>query len=263
MLNHPSGFNTQRGEGMPSLEYLVRTFITESSKRMDQSESRIDNIETHFTTMRSTMKSLEVHIGQLENTMNNQQRNAFPSNTEVNPKEQCKAITLRCGKEISSGETVTEVEKEQVLEPEIHEEIPKERHTTQNDKPAPLKVSLPYPHHFKKKALDEQFSKFLEIFKKIHIKISFANALEQMPHYAKFIKDVMTRKRKELELGELKPTMITLQLEDRYLTYPHGIVEEVLVKVDNFIFPAKFFVLDIEEDQDVPLILGRPFLDTR
>ncbi|CAA0825284.1 Unknown protein, partial [Striga hermonthica] len=41
-----------------------------------------------------------------------------------------------------------------------------------------------------------------------------------------------------------------------------GIVEDVLVKVEGFIFPADFVVLDMEEDKEVPLILGRPFLAT-
>ncbi|XP_075481127.1 uncharacterized protein LOC142521837 [Primulina tabacum] len=67
---------------------------------------------------------------------------------------------------------------------------------------------------------------------------------------------------RELELGEVKPTTITLQLADRSLTYPRGIVEDVLVKVDKFIFPADFVILDMEEDHDAPLIFGRPFLAT-
>ncbi|XP_052735569.1 uncharacterized protein LOC128197551 [Vigna angularis] len=46
------------------------------------------------------------------------------------------------------------------------------------------------------------------------------------------------------------------------MTYPYGIVEDVLVKVDKFIFPADFVVLDMEEDAKVPIILGRPFLAT-
>ena len=52
------------------------------------------------------------------------------------------------------------------------------------------------------------------------------------------------------------------QLADRYITYPRGIVEDVLVKVDKFIFPVDFIVLDMEEDHEVSLILGRPFLVT-
>ncbi|XP_073051291.1 uncharacterized protein [Primulina eburnea] len=67
---------------------------------------------------------------------------------------------------------------------------------------------------------------------------------------------------RDLELGEVKPTTITLQLADSSLTYPRGIVEDVLVKVDKFIFPTDFVILDIEEDQDAPLIFGRPFLAT-
>ncbi|XP_075499192.1 uncharacterized protein LOC142537569 [Primulina tabacum] len=67
---------------------------------------------------------------------------------------------------------------------------------------------------------------------------------------------------KTLELGEVKPSTITLQLADRSLTYPRGIVEDVLVKVDKFIFPADFVILDMEEDQETPLIYGKPFLAT-
>ncbi|XP_073033752.1 uncharacterized protein [Primulina eburnea] len=67
---------------------------------------------------------------------------------------------------------------------------------------------------------------------------------------------------RDLNLGEVKPTTITLQLADRSLTYPRGIVEDVFVKVDKFIFPADFVILDMEEDQDAPLIFGRPFLAT-
>ena len=67
---------------------------------------------------------------------------------------------------------------------------------------------------------------------------------------------------KKLGLGEVKPTTISLQLADRSLTYPRGVIEDVLVKVDKLIFPADFIVLDMEEDKDIPIILGRPFLAT-
>ena len=60
----------------------------------------------------------------------------------------------------------------------------------------------------------------------------------------------------------MKQTTISLQLVDRSIKYPRGIIEDVLVKVDKFIFPTNFVVLDMEEDQEVPLILGRPFLAT-
>ena len=68
---------------------------------------------------------------------------------------------------------------------------------------------------------------------------------------------------KKLKLGEAHPTTITLQLADRSLTHLCGIIEDVLVKVDKFIFPTDFIILDMQEDKEVPIILGRPFLATR
>ena len=174
----------------------------------------------------------------------------------------------------------------------------------------PYVPPIPFPQRLKKHHDDGQFKKFLEMFKQLHVNIPFTEALEQMPKYAKFLKEVLSKMRrfsdfeivavttsftdaikqappkmkdpgnfsipchigekfsgkalcdlgasvnlmplsvfKELQLGEAKPTTVTLQLADRSLTYPHGIVENVLVKVDKFIFPADFIVLDFEVDR--------------
>ncbi|WJZ82921.1 hypothetical protein VitviT2T_002642 [Vitis vinifera] len=71
---------------------------------------------------------------------------------------------------------------------------------------------------------------------------------------------------KQLGLGELKPTTITLSLADRSVKIPRGVIEDVLVQVDNFYYPVDFIVLDtnptIKEANLVPIILGRPFLAT-
>ena len=164
----------------------------------------------------------------------------------------------------------------------------------------------------------------MEVFKKLHINIPFADALEQMLSYVKFMKDILSQKRRlsdyetvnlteecsailkrkllqklknpssftipytignaiferalcdlgasinlmplsifrRLGLGEAHPTTVTLQLADRSLKHPRGVIEDVLVKVDKFIFLANFIVLDMEEDKEIPIILGRPFLAT-
>ena len=49
-------------------------------------------------------------------------------------------------------------------------------------------------------------------------------------------------------------------MADRSLTHPRGIIEDVLAKVDKFIFPTNFIILDMQEDKEVPIIIGRPFL---
>ena len=68
----------------------------------------------------------------------------------------------------------------------------------------------------------------------------------------------------QLRLGELKPTFVTLQLVDRSVRKPRGVVEDVLVNVENFYYPVDFIILDIEPtlhpNANIPIILGRPFL---
>ncbi|XP_073221514.1 uncharacterized protein [Cicer arietinum] len=184
-------------------------------------------------------------------------------------------------------------------------------------------IRLPFPQRLRREETEKQFGKFLDIFKKLQINIPFAEALEQMPTYAKFMKDILSKKRKiggetvmlteecsailqrklppklkdpesfsipcaignrtfgkalcdlgasvslmplsiykKLGIGKVKDTQLMLQFADRSMKHPYGVVEDVLVKVDKFIFPVDFVVLDMEEDNDIPLILGRPFLAT-
>ncbi|XP_022894041.1 uncharacterized protein LOC111408526 [Olea europaea var. sylvestris] len=67
---------------------------------------------------------------------------------------------------------------------------------------------------------------------------------------------------RKLGLRKAKVTTVTLQLADRSLTHPRGIIEDMLIKVEKFIFPTNFLMLDMEEDKDIQLILGRLFLST-
>ena len=67
---------------------------------------------------------------------------------------------------------------------------------------------------------------------------------------------------RRLGLGEARSTTVTLHIADMSLKHPRGVIEDVLVKVDKFIFPTDFIVLDMEEDKEIPIIFGRPFLAT-
>ena len=67
---------------------------------------------------------------------------------------------------------------------------------------------------------------------------------------------------KKLHLGEITPIVLSLQMVDISLTFSKGILEDVFVKVDKFIFHVDFTVLDMEEDRKASIILGRPFLAT-
>ncbi|KAI3465183.1 hypothetical protein Pfo_021846 [Paulownia fortunei] len=298
-------------------------------------EAKIDNIETQLGHLASSlgaqMKSMETQIGQLATEINAQKHEGnFPSDTEMNPRKYCKAIQFRSGTKIngpkirsskvdepmastSSESPIMEQPNEEEMQ--SNEQIGVEKvKSTPNFETSKFNVPILFPQRFQKKKIDSQFAKFLEIFKKIHINIPFADALEQMPNYAKFMKDfeavnlteecsaILQKKLpqklkdpgnftipctiggsffdkalcdlgasinlmplsifRKLGIREVKPSTITLQFADRPLTYPRGVVEDVFVKVDEFIFPADFVVLDMEEDQEISLILGRPFLAT-
>lgn len=157
----------------------------------------------------------------------------------------------------------------------------------------------------------------------MHINILLIGTLEQIPKYAKFLKEILSNKRrwdnretiiltegcstnmqkklplklkdlgsfstipctigntffdkpffnlrasinlipfsifKKLKLGEVKLIMVYMCLVDRSITYPRGIFEYVSVKVDKFIFLIDFIMLNMDENEEILLILGRPFL---
>lgn len=70
----------------------------------------------------------------------------------------------------------------------------------------PYVPPIPFPQRLRKHKLDKQFEKFLEVFKKLHINIPFAEALSQMSSYAKFMKEILSNKRK---LEEHETVMLT------------------------------------------------------
>ncbi|XP_058745880.1 uncharacterized protein LOC131618730 [Vicia villosa] len=67
---------------------------------------------------------------------------------------------------------------------------------------------------------------------------------------------------KRLGIGKVQDTRMTLQFADQSVKRPYGVVEDVLVKIDKFVFPVDFVILEMPEDEEIPIILGRPFLET-
>ena len=144
-------------------------------------------------------------MGQMANLLTERQPGSLPSNSEVNPirdaNEHVKAVMLRSGKELETQEkspVIEEIETEKVIQPSQNyhadKEQPQEKQSAGNTTEARDNPPIPYPQHLKKHKLDKQFTKFMEVFKKLHINISFANALEQMPSYVKFMKDIVSQR---------------------------------------------------------------------
>ena len=146
-------------------------------------------------------------MGQMENLLTERQSGSLQGNSEVNPRrdgnEHVKAVMLRSGKELETkgqSQVIEEVEIEKVIQPGQNEdadkEQPNEKQSAENTTKAKASLPVPYPQRLKKHKLDKQFTKFMEVFKKLHINIPFADALEQMPSYVILMKDILSQKRR-------------------------------------------------------------------
>ncbi|KAK8680507.1 hypothetical protein V6N13_109450 [Hibiscus sabdariffa] len=328
--------------------YMARTdqFIQKTDAFMDRIEMRMQNQE-------AALKSLENQVGKISQVLKSRPMRGFPSDTEVAKgatHEQCKAISTRSGKVLkpptennqgeatvakskaasnidspapadtpaSAGEDHNIPEEAGITKTTSQPEQPKEA-TLEEPRPPP-----PFPQRLKKQKHEYQYKKFFDILKQVHINLPLVEALQQMPNYAKFLKDMVSRKTRigefetaaateaclammhnkvpakktdpgsftipcsigkiystkalcdpgasinlmpksvfqKLGIGEAKPTTVMLQLADRLYVQPEGKIEDILVRVDKFIFPADFLILDCEADEHAPIILGRPFLAT-
>ncbi|XP_020978063.1 uncharacterized protein LOC110271474 [Arachis ipaensis] len=192
---------------------------------------------------------------------------------------------------------------------------------------APLvaqELEVPHPQKLQEETKHEQFTQFLEIFKKFHINISFAELLEKMPPYMAFMKSLLSEKKvlkgdktvvltkegnaliqrklpkkmpnpgnflipctigniifekalcdlgssinlmsfsimKKLGIQEAQPIRIALEMADKSRKQAYGLLENVQVKVGELFLPANFVILDMGEDIDESIILGRSFLAT-
>ncbi|KAD2804767.1 hypothetical protein E3N88_38144 [Mikania micrantha] len=183
---------------------------------------------------------------------------------------------------------------------------------------------VPYPVRLTNQKHTKEYGHFLDMFKQLKINLPFIEALQHIPKYVKYLKELLKSKDRlgevantpvsagcsavilnklpekladpgmftipclfgddvkrhaladsgasinlmpyslyaKLALGDLSPTRMTLSLADRLVKCSRGILKNVLVKVDRFVFPVDFVVIDMEADTTVPIILGRPFLRT-
>nr|XP_009588339.1 uncharacterized protein LOC104085923 [Nicotiana tomentosiformis] len=225
--------------------------------------------------------------------LNNRPQGTLPADTHVNPKEQgpnqLMAVSLRNGRDLDleqeiaresqSSETLLTVpiefdESTELTEEKALEKVPEQdltQATTKKRPPAPL------PQRLAKYQKDEQHTLTAEV------NIPLIDALREMPGYAKMMKDLMSRSYafakalcdlgasinlmplsiyKRLGIGRARPTSMLLQLADRTIKRPSCIHDVVLVQVGKFVFPVDFVILDCKVDEEIPIILGSPFLAT-
>ena len=198
--------------------------MNETKATFQNQAQQLQNQSTQLQNQGAQLRNLEVKIGQMATLLTERQHGSLHSNSEVNPRregnEHVKAVTLRSGRELAipgqppvNGEVETEEVIQTSLNDKIEREQPQEKKygeegTEAKDRPNTIEptAQIPYPQRLKKNKLDKQFIKFMEVFKKLHINIPFADALEQMPSYVKFMKDILSKKRKLLNFETVNLT---------------------------------------------------------
>ncbi|XP_074296920.1 uncharacterized protein LOC141627583 [Silene latifolia] len=188
----------------------------------------------------------------------------------------------------------------------------------------PITITLPFPHRQQKSKLDTRLKRFMEVVKNLQVSVPFTDLITQVSAYAKFMKEILTRKSsfdevetvaftqkcraamhatilpklkdpgsfsipchighlaiskalcdsrasvnvmpysicKKLNIGQLNITNMTLQMADRSLQCPLGVLEDVPVRIGKYFIPVDFVILDMAEDVHILIILGSPFLYT-
>ena len=188
-------------------EQALAQMLTSHSAFMNETKANMQQQATQLNNQAAKLRNLEVQMGQMANLLTERQPGSLPSNSEVNPRrdgnEHVKAVMLGSGKELETkgqSQVIEEVETEKVIQPGQNNDADKEqlnaKQSAENSTEAKASLSVPYPQRLKKHKLDKQFTKFMDVFKKLHINIPVADALEQMPSYVKFMKDILSQKRR-------------------------------------------------------------------
>src|SRR3954468_3906270 len=181
-------------------EIAIEKMAAQYSQFQEETRSNLRNTG-------ASIKNMEIQMSQIAQQMTNTQpQGALPSATVTNPRDNnhVNVVTTRRNKSKETHEKNSdeedmlievdvEIKENEVVRKEVigEEGVVKEKVAT--PKPA---VRLPFPTRNKKKEQHEKnFEKFLEMFKKLELNIPFLEALEQMPTYAKFLKDIISKKR--------------------------------------------------------------------
>ncbi|XP_070032109.1 uncharacterized protein [Nicotiana tomentosiformis] len=210
--------NQQRQQFQPQqpiqsgLEDLMKAFIIKTDERPDAHGAAIKEIGT------------------------------LPIDTKENPKETVNAVTLRSGQVLKDptpiqDNVILEKESGKQLKNDVDKKMKapmkiekkKKEETSRREEPEDSKnmPALPSPQKLCREKLDKHFEKFLDVLKQVHVNFPFTKVLSPMPAYAKFLKEILTNKRKIEETSVVK------------------LIEHLV---------------NMEENKEIPLILGRPFL---
>ncbi|XP_009770785.1 uncharacterized protein [Nicotiana sylvestris] len=253
------------------MEDLMKAFIIKKDERF----------ETHGAIIRNFKRQ----VGQIVSLLSKRSPGTLHADTERNPKETINAMSLKNGKALQDP-MVTQ--KDELTGNQV-----KTKEEKKNDEHHRSELRAEQEDGLKKKNKSEVPTGRRKTNKEVmaRLKIVHVKLLSQMPVYAKFLKEILSNKWKVEETLVVKLTdHCSVILQNKFLqkcgdtdsfTIPYSlgstkilkilcviqttikpeeILEDVLVRVDKFVFPMDCIVVNMEENKEVPLILGKPFL---
>ncbi|XP_016514619.2 uncharacterized protein LOC107831367 [Nicotiana tabacum] len=208
------------------MEDLMYAFIIKTYEKLDTHSATIKELDTSF-------RNLERQVEQLAALLSERVSGTLPADTERNPKEIINAVSLRSGHELEdliekrkdeSVERQVEIVEEQKISNiqegvvRVDEDLKKKGKikaqkkkkndisTNNETKESKYMLALSFHQKQRREKLDKQFERFLEVFKQVHVNIPFTEVLSQMPSYARFMNEILSKKRNVEETSIVKLT---------------------------------------------------------
>nr|XP_016479809.1 PREDICTED: uncharacterized protein LOC107801055 [Nicotiana tabacum] len=282
---HPN-FSWGRNQGAQN-EYMPQApqqqYRPPQAEQYANSTSHLEEIMKKFMADQQAQTAEMMKKVMADHAQNTRPVGALPSDTEANTKASINVVSLRNGRQLEEVQSkkrkqVTFNEKSVTIEAELEKlkETEKSTEETVAKQPPPLVARPPplFPRRLQKVKDNAAYKKFLDILKQVQINIPLVDILQEVPKYTKYIKDIVANKRrltkfKIVELTEECSSRVQSKLPQKLkdpgsftIQISIGVIENVLVQVGSFIFPGDFIILDYDPDQEVPFILGHPFLAT-
>ncbi|BAT84325.1 hypothetical protein VIGAN_04166100 [Vigna angularis var. angularis] len=189
-------FNKQQQQ--PTLWQHI-SILNERSIRMEETlQQFIQATESTQKRTEAAITNLEIQMGQINKLLEERPDKNFGANTEVNPREVCKVL-------VSVNVEKVELEKEDRKEREEKEEekicvkkkkAREKKKRTREKKKESYEKPRPHPKKYHRK---KEFERFMEIFKKLEIKVPMIETLQQVPGLIKFLKKFSRKKKKKKE----------------------------------------------------------------
>nr|XP_016483019.1 PREDICTED: uncharacterized protein LOC107803766 [Nicotiana tabacum] len=212
----------------------------------------------------ASIQKLEMQMRDLSREQNPKQKGTLPSDTIANPKgngsgtaSHCISITTRSGKILQGeNEQIVEVEdpEQEVKIQEVNREEVKEKVKETPKVLEPVHIPPPpFPQRLARRVDDSKLEKFYDILKQLSVNIPFVEAFQEMSVFAKYLKDLITKKK---------------TTKNEVVNVPHRVSSIIVITIvqkkedPGEVPPADFVILDCVVDKEIPIILWILFLDT-